>query len=446
MFKKNWIFILLLTIALILRISIVFWSLNFRENTDTLAYKDWAKISYVYGWGDSYSTKHITFGTLHNDQPPGSLYFINSAYFFQVQVAKLYSKITHVLPGHNAWVNGPLVNIFLKIPSILSDLFIGVIIFIFAIKNNSYKKALFITSIFLFNPVIWYNSAFWGQMDALNNMLFIFSLLFLYKNKYFLSILFFAFSLYTKISLLIVLPTYIGILLVEQKNSIKFLLNSFVAMIFIILLTLPVSGEPIFWFLQYFTNSSEGIIPSITSFSFNFWWFIFKPSIIIGKPTDLFSFSSISLINSPNSNSIFYGLSLNIWGLLLFALTLMPLVLYIVLQRKNNIPIQKIFLLLSLTILMSFLFFPRMHERYLYPFFVLFPVVLAWYPKMIWYYVILSILNLINLYLVWHPMKLFFFPYILMNNTWVQWCISLLVLVTSTILYIHSKKILYAKK
>src|SRR5438067_45808 len=95
--------LIILVIALLLRIAVAFWSLNFRENTDVLRYKDWARIGYLYGYGDSYTTKHLLFGTQPNNQPPGSLYILSGAYYAELQSAKIILKITKSKPGSNQW-------------------------------------------------------------------------------------------------------------------------------------------------------------------------------------------------------------------------------------------------------------------------------------------------------------------------------------------------------
>jgi len=92
-------FILLLFFAIILRIVIGFWSLQFRENIDVLRYKDWAVAAYLYGFAGSYESRHMTFGTVPNNQPPGSVYILTAAYTGELQVAKIVAKVHILLLG-----------------------------------------------------------------------------------------------------------------------------------------------------------------------------------------------------------------------------------------------------------------------------------------------------------------------------------------------------------
>ena len=81
-----------------------------------------------------------------------------------------------------------------------------------------------------------------------------------------------------------------------------------------------------------------------------------------------------------------------------------------------------------------------MHERYLYPLFPLFAIYVGLKGKFLFIFIALSILNFINLYLVWHPMRLIFFPYEMMTNQWFQWIISGLTLAIAVIFYFKSLK------
>src|SRR3989338_9215501 len=191
-------FILLLFLGIILRVICMLWSFNYRENTDVLRYRDRARIAHTYGIQDAYKDTHLSFGTLGNNTPPRSLYLNVLTYEAQIPLVKVLLRTMHATPGSLEWINGPLINAFLRLPSMLADIAIAVLIYLFVKSKTKERFAQISSSLFLFNPVVIYNSAFWGQMDALNNLLFLLSLIFLYKKKYFFSILSFFLSLYIK--------------------------------------------------------------------------------------------------------------------------------------------------------------------------------------------------------------------------------------------------------
>jgi len=55
--------------------------------------------------------------------------------------------------------------------------------------------------------------------------------------------------------------------------------------------------------------------------------------------------------------------------------------------------------------------------------------------KKITYFILFSILNFLNIYLVWHPMKIYFLPYKLMSNFYFQWFLSAGIVISGLWLY-----------
>lgn len=434
---------IILLLGFVLRITVSLWSFQFRENTDVLRYRDWAKISYLHGMSETYKPTYLEFGTLPNNQPPGSLYIISSMYYANIQLSKVILKITDAKEGSLQWINSAFINMILRLPSIGADLVLGFLIYKLVLSFKSQKNALLASSLFLFNPAVIYNSSFWGQMDSLNNLFFFLSLFSLVKKRIFLSIIFFVLSLYIKLSLVFLVPIvgYYWIQMYKPKYKKLFLsLATGAAIIFI--LTLPISSTPHNWLWTYLTQNSLGEMQHITNFAFNGWWFLFMPFISIGKTTDVFSFSEISLHNSPLSSEIFWGLPLTTWSLVIFGI-LSLIIFYKVIKNswKKLLP-EQIFLSCSIVILIAFLFLPRMHERYLYPLFAVLSTYIGLTNRFVWVYILLSILNLVNLYLVWHPFLPPVIPYEFMNSKIFQWIISGIVTISGMTFYIRSLKLL----
>lgn len=436
--------VLLILVALVLRLLAAFWSLNYRENTDILRYKDWARISFLYGFPEVYKTNYLSFGTLASNQPPGSLYILSTFYQLSIQAAKVVNKISNKKPGDLQWVNIQLQTIFLRLPSILSDLIIGYIIFltILSFKKND-KQALLGASLFLFNPVVIYNSAFWGQMDSINNLFIILSVYFLMKHKPFFVIPLIFASLYIKLSLFPLLPILLFVTLVTLKEQFNKILLSLVgSMAFILLLTVPISQTPHLWIYEFIKSSGLGEMQNITSFAFNFWWVIFKPNIIIGSPTSLFNFSEVKLLGSPADSSKFFFLSLFQIGIIMYSAAILPLFYQIYKNRNCLIKPEMIMIIFLVSTLLIFLFLPRMHERYIFPAFVLFAIYYGLTKKYLIAYVCISIVSFLNLYIVWHPMSLPFLTYDLIKNVEFQWSLAIIMVVTILFVYIKSLKTL----
>lgn len=442
--KNNLFLLILLFFAFALRIIIMTWSFNFRENTDVLRYRDWARISFLYNPAETYKPQKLSFGTIPNNMPPGSLYVINLMYYADLNTSKLIMKFTRSEKSQE-FLNGALIDSFLRLPSIIADILMGFLIYIIVKKEKEKKVALMSSAIFLFNPVIWYNSAFWGQMDAVNNLFFLTSLFLFFRKKYFLSVLSFFLSLYIKLSLLPVLPL-LFIVFLFKISKIKFALYTLVSLILVTLITFPVSQSPHTWIIQFLQKNLLPEMKNITSFSFNFWWVIFKPWIEIGKPTDLFNFSEIRLIGSPLDSTSFLNVPLKFWGYFIFIAFISPLVYGVFKLKSKIISTSNLFLLFSFFTLAIYFFLPDMHERYFYPFFPLFAVYVGLAGTKLWIYAALSLLNFINLYIVWHPFMTTFAPYLLINNSAFQWTISFFTVFIGVSFYLQSLRVLYERK
>lgn len=405
--------IVALFIAFLIRLLLAFFGSSYTQHVDLLRYKDWARIAVVYSLSDTYKLDHITFGNTANNQPPGTLYILRSSFDAHLLTARIVSRVFSI-PLQSSFINDTLLHLILKIPSIITDLLTGTIIYLLIKKQRKQNYALFGSMMYLFNPVIIYNSAVIGQTDSLNNFLFMASLLALSYKRYLLTILLCALCLYIKISLLILLPLYLLILLFQGARPLKLLLASLISFILVLVVTLPFSVNPLMWIITFFQTHSGGEMQNISIMAFNFWWVLF--------------FSHLETLN-PLSSALFLGLSLSMWGIMLFGLTLIPFVSYLWRERKR-LTFHEISFLLAVTALSAFLFLPRMHERYMYPFFPLFAVTLGFSQKYLWVYWVLIGINLCNLYVSWHPIPFLLFAESFLYNPFFQWglCLTTLIL------------------
>ncbi|HLD24307.1 MAG TPA: hypothetical protein VJB96_00100, partial [Patescibacteria group bacterium] len=367
---------------------------------------------------------------------------LTGMYRVNIVVAKVIHKVTGASPGSLQWVNVQLPNAFLRLPAMLSDILIGYVIYLLVKKYGDKKRALLASALYLFNPAVFYNSSFWGQMDAINNALFMLALYAYDIRKQFLSILSLFLSLFVKLTLVIVIGPLMALWLWLERNKRQFVLFVALSVAVVLVLTLPLSTEPHIWFYQFLQKNSLGEMNNITSLAMNFWWVVFKPRIAIGNPTSDFDFTLDTFIGSPESTAVHVGLPLFTWALVITAVVCVPLVRVVWSLREKALKPKAVFLLLSLFSLVGYLFLPHMHERYLYPFFMLMPVSIALTKRYMWAYVLLSFLNFLNLYLVWHPMLRPALPYNIMNSADFQWLLSLATVVIGMAVYVKSLKFL----
>lgn len=419
------------------------WSFQHTVHKDIFRFRDWAMIPYVYNFTDPYEGKHITFGIDPLNLPPGTLYILTSMYRVNILAAKTILKITHTDPGALQWVNIGLTNAFLRLPNILADLLIGYLIFAIVKKYKDGKKALFSSALYLFNPSILYNSSFWGQMDAINTALFFLGVcLYLYHKKL-LSILSLFLSLYVKLTLIVVIAPLLGAMVLLDKNKGKIILYGAFAVALLLFMTLPISPMPHLWFWQFLEKNSLGEMNNITSLAFNVWWVIFKPHIEIGKPVTDFLFTQDRFVGSPESTTMFWGMSLFTWAMILFTLVLLPLLSAVVRLKEKIFKPEVLFLILSMMSLIGYLFLPHMHERYLFPFLSLMAASVGFIQRYVWLFIGISVLNFLNLYIVWHPMIHPALPYGLMNSVDFQWLLSVATVTLGMFLYMQSMKYIH---
>jgi Gpi18-like mannosyltransferase len=241
-----------------------------------------------------------------------------------------------------------------------------------------------LTALWLFNPLTFYNSSIWGQTDPIVNLLGIISIFFLINKKLIPSVLFFTMSLLFKGSLVIFLPLLL-LIWVVQKHTIKEWLRAIlISAFFSLIITIwfhPYFDLPL-WLLNLYTQRFfPGEVGYLTANAFNLWYLV-NP----GKVLD---------------NSLYYGVSAHTIGYVISIL----ISVFLLIKTKASLTKEKtILFLLSAMALSSFLFFTRIHERYLYPFFPVATLLIAFIPELIFPYLIFSFIFLLNMYnLFWAP-------------------------------------------
>ncbi len=360
--------LLIIFTSIVLRILIGAYLQNIpTQNDDAKRYQEWGSVGAATNVSNAYS-KALATGP--NNQPPGMTYITVGVY-----------KFTENINQQNNYA------LAMKIPAILSDIILGILIFIVVAKYSKKKYAYVASALFLLNPVVIYNSTVWGQTDSLNNLFFYASLVLLLSKKYFLTILFFALALFIKLSLLPLLPLIVLLTLKsmggEYRRMVMYLVG---AASTLILLTLPISSEPGGWLIEFVKNNSSGELQHITNYTFNFWAVIFNPD-------------AFALV--PKASKIYWGQPLEIWAYTLFLIFYLPILWIVFRTKKIDAPL--IFLASALTCFAMFIFLPRMHERYLYPVLPLLATYIGLKNRYYIEYLILTGLNFLNLYVVYHP-------------------------------------------
>jgi Gpi18-like mannosyltransferase len=176
------------------------------------------------------------------------------------------------------WAFGSLANALgvsmasmIKFVPNLFDLATAGLIYVFVRKQATFKVALVSTALYAFNPAVIYNTAVWGQFDAVYTFFLILSLMLALKSKPIPSAVIFALGLLTKPQGIALLP--LVALLIYKKNGWKQLAYSvlaFTATVFLVVLPFEGIGNPVTFLIK---NYSTGYMYyNVTSVNaFNLW-------------------------------------------------------------------------------------------------------------------------------------------------------------------------------
>lgn len=372
----------ILLLALLIRLSV----LPIGYHSDQKYLVDWGRKFAEYGdkfyWGSNWQE-------VWPNQPPGTIYI---SYISNKLYDLVYSltwniniKFKTFPSGIVSWleISGPYQ--ILKLFYILSDLILGIIIYklINKISNNPSLGKLGLM-LFIFNPSVIYNSSVWGQTDSLVNLFSTLGIYFFLQNNLFFGLLSLILSIYIKPSLLTILPGIIIFILVKyRKGLLKLIIDLCVCILIIAILSFPITPtnkRPLtFLFYIYKDTVFKQQLPVKTANAFNLWGLIYG----FNPQHDFIKLGPLTYQN---------------WGLIFGGSIYLVLCLIQIKRKPNSRVLLWSLMLQSFT---SFVFFTRMHERYLYPTIVIFSILVPLYIGRLKLFIILSAIHFVNLYHLW---------------------------------------------
>lgn len=388
---KNWIVIVAIFLtAFVIRISMVMYDFGWDVHNHIIWGKDFVERGSLL----FYSTRSSEiYATPYPNYPPLSIaifalieplprLIFDFFWWINVNVPIFPSKLLTILDGR------PYIAAVYKLPAIFADLGIGALALIINMKrknNNAFKYSLMISLLILFNPVMIFLSALWGQIESIVMFFIALSLIsFIKQNNPTIGILFFIFALLVKPTAILFLPILILILLKNIKSlswMVTFLFG-FILFWIVFLPFLPKSMwiyGPIDIFLNkiLFTQS----IQFATNGALNFW------AIVTGSTSGISSQTPWLL-----------GISIKTWGILMTMI-----LLFFNFWQKRNIflNLENMGNLIICTVMICFIFLPQMHERYYV--YALIGVIFTFNSKKNWYllFILLNLAIMVNLYRSW---------------------------------------------
>lgn len=373
--------LILLTAALLLRISLMF----FYYHGDMYNHVDWGEYALHHGFYGIYERPDSLWKASYINQPPGSIYIFTAMRglfeFFYNIVWWINNTFDQFPSGFILFYENKFNAGFMKLPAIIADVGLGYLIYLFVKQYTDHKKALLSAGLYLFNPVAFYNSAWWGQTDATVNFFGLLALYLLLKKKILPASFALAASLFIKASLLIFVPIF-ALVAYHQRYGLKNILYSiFLPLSTVFVLAIPFHDitDPL-WLLRIYKDQVVlGTLNNVTENAFNIW------ALFYGIDPQ-----------TPNTVRVL-GIQAVHTGYALFAASYIGIVYY--LTRK--ITAERILISLITISFSSFLFLTGIHERYLFPIFPLFAVLLALQPSLLPLYIAITIVHFTNLYHLW---------------------------------------------
>lgn len=347
--------VILLLVSLLLRI--IFIGAEGGEG-DIGLFRGWSEIVAKVGFSEFYSSVEFC------DYPPGYLYIL-------LPVAHLMNTFSDTID--------PIV--FLKIPAIIFDLLTITVIYFFAVKNLSVKKATIITIFFAINPMAIVNSAIWGQVDSIFTFFLIVCIYALMREKYEFAAMLFAIALVLKPQALLLAPIFIYIFFQKIRLDAPYWIKrlmlcvlAFGVIFYLLILPFGNSLNP-FWIVPFYMNTIGGY-SYVSLNAYNFWW-----AIGIGWIEDSAMLGPLSCAN---------------WGYLMIVISVIACGI-LFLRGKHK---SKLYYIGALLLASIFMLSCRMHERYLFPAAVLFVFAYIYDGKLptLLIAIVMSVQNSINLF------------------------------------------------
>ena len=306
----------LLVVGLLLRIS--FATLVTGHPFDIDIFKRWA-VAAANNLSQFYA------GHNTSDYPPLYIY-----------VLYIIGKIANI-PAMN-----PYFTLLLKMPSIMADIATSLLIYKQARKYVSLEASTLLSAFYIFNPAVFMNSTYWGQVDSFFTLIVISSVILLTEQKIGPASVLFAAAVLMKPQGIIFIPVFF-FELIRLKKFNHFLKAVVCAVSAIAVIILPFSLDMnVSWIFKLFSNTAaEYPFAAVNAFN-------------------LFSLLGANYKNDSATLLIF---SYYTWGIIFIA-AVTTFSWFLLIKGNSRMFVPAIALL---QIAGVFTLSTRMHERYLFP-------------------------------------------------------------------------------
>lgn len=250
-----------------------------------------------------------------------------------------------------------------KLPAIICDLAVVWGIYyllthphLLDLPKSSSRLALPLSAVFLFHPVVLYDGAWWGQVDSLGVVFALFSLIFVFKKKPILASILLTTGFMLKLQVIVFLPLFF--LYLGRNFSWQTMVKGLgAAFITYLAWSFPFLLEKSLERTFYLIWQNADWFPLLSLRAYNLWW-------LVSKGAGMEISDKILTLGITSAKTL---------GLILFS-SFYFLATGLVFSKPNPKNLLFAFVLAGLAF---FLFPTQSHERYIFPSFVLFFLVLV---------------------------------------------------------------------
>lgn len=408
--KLGWILGLGVVVRLLLSVQIYSGDVN--------NHVSWGKDMLRNGPGGIYERDfYPIYGTMTPTYPPLSIYMFTVSEWMYETLNKTVWWLNLNIPIFPSnfiyvWEDQDTQPAFFKVWAIAADILIGFTVYKFSKKlTKDTRWWLFSAAMVIVNPAFFYNSAYWGQLEAVPIAFLLLAFYFLfYSPRHILSALFLSLALLSKQTSIIFVPLFslAYFLKFGWSKSLKGLAVSAITA-WILFLPFYHRGNLLtFPFTTYLAKIKTGSGSDfVNDHAFNLW-----------------RLGPESFQKTSDSGVFGLGLTYSAWGYLVFG-CIYVLVLLKLAKRKVDTTLY--FRAAVIVMLGGFLVLTRMHERYLAPAIAFMIVGFVGRRAWIWGFIFLSLFHFLNLYHNWWAPR---WP-ILVDWLSVKGNVDLLILMTS---------------
>jgi len=279
-----------------------------------------------------------------------------------------------------------------KLPANLADTALAYIIYRFVSARWGMKRGMLAGMLYFFNPFVWHVSALWGQMDSVQALALVLTILLLLRGHHIYSVILFTFIILFKPHSIVIAPLLLVYVWVA-RSSLRNFLSVAATMLVTAVSTIWVLSWP---FAAARINQREP------------WSIIVEPFRLVWErfdfALDLYPYGSVHAFNlwmafgqnwRPDT-ALFWNVSYHAWGIFLFGIFSI-VALLLVLRSASRSP--TIYLLAASGLsLFAFTFLTRAHDKHVFPFFALFVFTLfdSRVPYRVVIYGVMSVLAVTN--------------------------------------------------